>query len=192
MRDKEQDSTQALVAHVSGDGAGVDQLVAKIYDRLRGLARSYMKGERGYQTIEPTALVHEAYLRLIDITRVDWQGKSHFYAMAARQMRRILVERARSSAAKKRGGGAVRVTLHDHIGAGQPSLDLIALDEALEKLSQVSPRQSRVVELRLFAGMQMNEIAHVVGVSDRTIKSDWKVARAWLAAELGPTGSDSS
>ena len=179
------DATQVLTGAVDGDGNAADRLVPLIYDKLRVLARRYLNNERGYQTIEPTALVHEAYMRLVDITRVDWRGKNHFFAMAARQMRRILVERARAAGAVKRGAGAHRVTLKDEIGVRQQlPIDLIALDTALEKLSAVSPRQSRVVELRLFAGMLVEEISNVLGVSDRTVKQDWKVARAWLAAEL--------
>ena len=189
MDDERNDATRALAAEVAGDG-GANELLPLIYDKLRALARRYMKQERGYRTIEPTALVHEAYLRLVDVTRVDWRGKNHFYAMAARQMRRILVERARAAGAQKRGGHAQRVTLRDGIGArAELSLDLLALDEALLLLAQESPRQSRVVELRLFAGMRVEEVAHVLGVSDRTVKQDWRVARAWLAAELGDRGS---
>ena len=191
MDDERREATHALTAHVTGDGGEADRLLPLIYDRLRGLARRYMKYESGYQTIEPTALVHEAYMRLIDITRVDWQGKNHFYAMAARQMRRILVERARAAGAQKRGAKAHRVTMRDDVDPrAELSLDLIALDEALARLAEESPRQSKVVELRLFAGMLVEEIAHVLGVSDRTVKQDWKVARAWLATELRPGGAD--
>ena len=191
MNDEQRDATRALAAHLSGDGGEVDRLVPLIYDKLRALARRYMKNEHGYQTIEPTALVHEAYMRLIDIKRVDWQGKNHFYAMAARQMRRILVERARAAGAQKRGSNVHRVTMRDDVGAHRElSLDLIALDEALAKLAEESPRQSKVVELRLFAGLLVEEIAHVLGVSERTVKQDWKVARAWLTTELRPGGGD--
>ena len=185
MSARDDDATHVLTGAVDGDAAAADRLVPLIYDKLRLLARRYLNNERGYQTIEPTALVHEAYMRLVDITRIDWRGKNHFYAMAARQMRRILVERARAAGAAKRGARAQRVTLRDDVGVRQQlPLDLIALDSALEKLATESPRQSRVVELRLFAGMLVEEIAHVLDVSDRTVKQDWKVARAWLAAEL--------
>jgi len=183
--DNQAEATGALVAHLSGDASSADRLMPLIYDQLRSLARTYLKGERGYQTIEPTALVNEAYLRLVDIKRIDWRGRSHFFAMAARQMRRILVERARARAAQKRGDRSKRVTLRDDIAAeGQLSLDLLALDEALGKLAAESPRQSRVIELRLFAGMQVDEVAQILGVSERTVKQDWRVGRAWLAAEL--------
>jgi len=168
-----------------GDPAGADELLPLIYDKLRALARAYLRREGGYQTLDPTALVHEAYLRLADITRVDWQGRSHFFAMAARQMRRILVERARAAAAQRRGAGRRRITLSESIAAeGPASLDLLALDEALERLAGESPRQAQVAELRLFAGMQAAEIAEVIGVSERTARDDWHVARAWLTAEL--------
>jgi RNA polymerase sigma factor (TIGR02999 family) len=183
------DATLALAAHLRGDEAGVERLLVSIYDNLIALAGRYLRDERGYQTLEPPALVHEAYLRLIDIQRVDWRGKSHFFAMAARQMRRILVERARAAAALKRGGRPARVTLHTDIpSADEPVLDVLAVEEALDRLARASPRQARVVELRIYAGMQTSEIAHVLGVSERTVTGDWRVGRAWLAAELEAIG----
>lgn len=191
MADEKESATRALVVGFSGDAAGAEQLVPLIYDKLRALARRYMKNERGYQTLEATALVHEAYLRLIDIEKVDWRGKNHFFAMAARQMRRILVERARAAGAKKRGSRASHITLRDDSARVELSLDLIALDQVLDRLAEQSPRQSRVVELRLFAGMLVSEIAHVLNVSERTVKQDWRVARAWLAAELNESGAAS-
>jgi RNA polymerase sigma factor (TIGR02999 family) len=176
--------TRALAEHASGVRSA-DQLMPLIYDKLQGLARHYLRGERGYQTIETAALVHEAYLRMIDVTQIDWRGKGHFFAMAARQMRRILVERARAAGARKRGGDARRITLQEgDAPRGEMSLELLALDECLDLLARESPRQARVAELRLFAGMGLREIAHILGVSERTVKSDWSVARAWLAAEM--------
>ncbi|MCP3979110.1 MAG: sigma-70 family RNA polymerase sigma factor [bacterium] len=179
------DPTRDLTAHSAGDSSAADRLVPLIYDRLRALAGSYLKGEDCGHTLQPTALVHEAYVRMVDIDRVDWKGKTHFFAMAARQMRRILVEHARAANAQKRGAGRRRVTLHDDDAlAEQNTLDLLALEQALERLSEASPRQARVAELRVFAGLQVKESAHILGVSERTIKQDWRVARAWLAREL--------
>ena len=161
-------------------------LIPLVYDELRALARRYLAQERENLTLQPTALVHEAYLRLIGIDRISWQGKLHFFAMAATQMRRVLIEHARAASAKKRGGRPRRITLaDDNALTQQRSLELLALDEALEKLKRRSPRQASVAEMRLFAGMTAAETARVIGVSERTVKQDWRVARAWLTRELG-------
>jgi len=183
-------ATEALVAHSNGDPKAAEELLPLVYDRLRSLAARYMRSERRDHTLQPTALVHEAYLRLVDRTRVDWQGKTHFYAVAATQMRRVLAEHARARRAGKRGGGARKVTLEDLVGITAGGLvDVLALDEALEKLAQASPRQGRVVELRFLAGLSIEETAHVLDVSVGTVKGDWRVARAWLARELSmPVG----
>jgi RNA polymerase sigma factor (TIGR02999 family) len=144
-----------------------------------------MLRERADHSLQPTELVHEAYLRLIEDDQVDPQGKTHFFALAATQMRRILVDHARTRNAAKRGGGARRVTLHDRAGFGHHGVvDLLALDEALEKLSRKSPRQCRVVELRYFGGLSIEETARALDVSASTVKGDWRVARAWLWREL--------
>jgi RNA polymerase sigma factor (TIGR02999 family) len=178
-------ATEALVAHSNGDAKAAEDLLPLVYDRLRALAARYMRGERRDHTLQPTALVHEAYVRLVDRTRVDWQGKTHFFAVAATQMRRVLAEHARSKRADKRGGGARKVTLDDpHAATTGGFVDVLALDEALGKLSRISPRQSRVVELRFLAGLSIEETAHVLDVSIGTVKGDWRVARAWLAREL--------
>jgi RNA polymerase sigma factor (TIGR02999 family) len=179
------DVTQALEDHVAGDRGAASQLLPLVYDRLRALAARYMRQERPGHSLCPTDLVHEAYVRLVDITRISWQGKTHFFAMAARQMRRILVESARAHKAQKRGGNLQRVTLDDE-AAFSPSvaLDVLALNEALERLSELSSRQGEVVELRFFGGLSVRETAYVLGVSDRTIDQDWSVARAWLSREL--------
>ena len=164
------------------------ELMPLVYDRLRALAHSYLDNERDDHSLQPTALVHEAYLRLNRIQRMNWNGRTHFFAMAATQMRRILVESARRVNAQKRRGRRLRITLTERIASTQgPSIDLIALDQALEKLEQVSPRQCRVAELRLFSGMLVNETAEVVGVSPRTVKKDWSMAQAWLSRELAPS-----
>jgi len=171
-------------------GEGAAELTPRVYGELRALARRYLKGERRGHTLQPTALVHEAYIRMAGIERIDWAGKTHFFAIAARQMRRILVEHARAATAKKRGGKQQRVTLHDDTAlTPDRSLDLLALEEALNRLSERSARQGRVAELRLFAGMNAVETAQVLDVSERTAREDWRVARAWLGRELS-AGSD--
>jgi RNA polymerase sigma factor (TIGR02999 family) len=167
---------------VSEDAAS---LLPLVYNKLKALARAYMSRERGYQTLQPTALVHEAYLRLSKADRVAWAGKTHFFAVAATQMRRVLVERARAARAQKRGTGAVRITLDEGMAtSSQPGPEVLALDQALRKLARRSERQSRVAELRVFSGLLFQEIAPVLRVSERTVRDDWRMARAWLAREL--------
>lgn len=167
-----------------------DALVFLLYDELRRLARRYMRGERAGHTLQPTDLVHEAYLRLQRLEHISWHGENHFYAVAATQMRRVLVDHARAAASEKRGAGRQRITLHDDVAlaTSERSIELIALDEALSALEKVSPRQARVAELRLFSGMGLAEIADVLEVSERTVKNDWRVARAWLSRALGSDG----
>jgi RNA polymerase sigma factor (TIGR02999 family) len=192
MGRSQSEATRALVAHSAGEPRAAAELAPLIYDDLRALARRYMQLERG-STLQPTALVHEAYMRLIDIDRIDWSGKTHFFAMAAIQMRRILVERARAASAHKRGGRPERVTLRDGLASpAEIPLDLLALDQALDVLARCSPRQCRVTELRLFGGLTVSETAHVLGVSERTVKQDWRVARAWLSTELSRGRGDAS
>ena len=180
-------ATLALTRHSTGDTRAADELLPVVYDELRALARRYMRQEGGYNTLQPTALVHEAYLRLIRINQMDWNGKTHFYAMAATQMRRVLIERARAAKAKKRGAGGIRLTLAEmDTAVPAPTLDLLSLDMALDELENRSARQAKVAELRLFAGMNHLETAHALKVSERTVRTDWRVARAWLARELDP------
>jgi RNA polymerase sigma factor (TIGR02999 family) len=182
--------TEALLAHSRGEGDPASGLFASIYDELRALAGHYMRQERRDHTLQPTALVHEAYLRLIDTARIDWQGKSHFFAVAATQMRRILADHARARRAAKRGGAARKLTLDDSLAMTRDGfLDALALDEALDRLTRESPRQSRVVELRFFGGLSVPETAHVLRVSEGTVKGDWRVARAWLYRELAASRS---
>ena len=183
MRNDE--ATQALLAHSRGDLNAASQLMPIVYGKLRALAAHYMRAERFDHTLQPTALVHEAYLRLIEPNQVDWQGKTHFFAIAATQMRRVLTEHARSHKAKKRGGGARRITLHD-VAAVTPegTVDMLLLDEVLDRLAQQSVRQSRVVELRFFAGLSVDEAARILGVYAGTVKGDWRMAKASLAREL--------
>jgi RNA polymerase sigma factor (TIGR02999 family) len=177
------DPTDALEAHTRGDPQAASELLPLVYDNLRARAGKYMQAERPGHTLQPTALVHEAYVRMIDITRIDWQGKTHFFAMAATQMRRLLVEHARARGAQKRA--VDKMTLDENVDfATDPNLDVLALDEALTKLSAESDRQCRVAELRFFAGLSVEETAQALGVSERTVKQDWRFARVWLLREL--------
>lgn len=176
--------TTLLVDWTEGDRAAMDELMPLVYDELRRLARLQMARERGGHLLQPTALVNEAFLRLVDIRRIQWQGRGHFLAMAARLMRRVLVEHARARAYRKRGAGAPHVTF-DELLIGQPSsLDLVALDDALAALAVEHGRKAQVVELRYFGGLSVEETADVLGVSAETVMRDWKFARSWLLREL--------
>ncbi|MGH9836489.1 MAG: sigma-70 family RNA polymerase sigma factor [Blastocatellia bacterium] len=177
--------TQLLIAWNQGDQRARDELMPLIYNELRRLARSHLRRERANHTLQPTALVHEAFLRLIDQSQVNWQNRAHFFAAAARLMRQILINHAEARRAAKRGGEAERISLNDvdHFAVEQ-DLDLIALDEALKNLERIDPPQSRVVELRYFSGLTIEEIAEVMGVSPATVKREWSTARAWLRREL--------
>lgn len=183
------DPTEALEAHAAGDREVASQLLPLVYRQLRVLAQRYLRRERADHSLQPSDLVHEAYLRLVDASRVSWQGKTHFFAVSARQMRRILVDHARARRAQRRGGGAGRLTLRESIvpSPGTP-VDVLALDEALEKLAARSPRQSRIVELRFFGGLTIPETAGALGVSEKTVKQDWRMARVWLLRELRSAG----
>jgi RNA polymerase sigma factor (TIGR02999 family) len=164
-----------------------DALMPQVYAELRRLAAHYLRGERPGQTLQPTALVHEAYLRLLKDRPDRWQNRSHFCAIAAHAMRQILIERARARDAEKRGGGRARVTLDESLAAGgDRSIDILALDEALERLAALDPEQARIVELRFFGGLTVEETADALGSSPATVKRHWAVARAWLARELNP------
>jgi len=179
-------ATRSLLDHAHGNRAAAAQLMPLVYANLRALAADYMRHERPDHSLQPTALVHEAYLRMIDISQVDWAGKTHFFAVAARQMRRVLIEHARRVGALKRGGGLRRIVLEDDLAiAAAGTLDLLALDRALEKLTALNRRHGRVAELRLFAGLGAKDAAFVLGVSERTAREDWRWSRAWLARELG-------
>ena len=179
-------TVDALVERLaSGDGAAVADLMPVVYDELRRLARSYVRRERA-QSVQATELVHEAYLRLAGGRPQRWRGRTHFLAIAAIGMRRLLVERARARGAEKRGGGRVQVTLDDALVAGPgAAVDLLAVDEALSALAALDARQARIVELRFFGGLTVEETAEATGVSPATVKRDWTLARAWLKRELG-------
>jgi RNA polymerase sigma factor (TIGR02999 family) len=179
------DVTQLLDAIEGGDARAASELLPLVYDELRKLAARKLAGEKPGQTLQATALVHEAYLRLVGQDGRSWNGRGHFFAAAAEAMRRILVEKARSKRREKHGGGRVRVELDDAELVGRmPAEDLLALDEALIRLASEDPRKARLVELRFFAGLNLEEAAEVLGVSAVTAKRDWRYARAWLHREV--------
>jgi RNA polymerase sigma factor (TIGR02999 family) len=176
--------TQLLLAWRNGDAAALEELTPLVYEELRRLARHYMGNERVGHTLQATALVNEAYLRLVDIHKVQWQNRAHFFAMSARLMRRILVDSARSRKYQKRGAGAQKVSLDEGLLVVEPGRDLVALDDALEALAQVDERRSQVVEMRFFGGLSVEETAEALGVSVDTVMRDWKLAKVWLLREL--------
>lgn len=183
------DVTQLLNAMNEGDDAAVDSLMRVVYEELRTVAAAHMRAEREGHTLQPTALVNEAYLRLVDQKRVVWKGRTHFFSIAAQAMRRVLIDHARKRNALRRGGGN-RVTLDDWPAPsdGDP-VDLIALDAAMARLSKQNERQARTAELRYFGGLNVRETAEVLGVSEITVKRDWRFAKAWLYREM-ESGSD--
>ena len=179
--------TRWLGALRAGDREALDRLVPLLYDELRGLARRLLEQERPGQTLTPTALVHEAYLRLVDQTRVEWKNRGHFFAVASQAMRRALVDHARARAAAKRGGGVEPEPLGIEVATPNPvpPIEVLALDQALDRLAAVDPELARVVELRFFGGLTLEETAEVSGRSLASIKRDWRAARAFLHRELG-------
>lgn len=166
-----------------------ERLLALVYDELRALADALMRRERPGHTLQPTILVHDAWLRLVDARGVDWQDRSHFFGIAARAMRQLLVDHARKRLAVRRGGGGwTRVSLSEAEAATADDVEVLALHEAMLRLTAVDPRAARVVELRVFGGLKVEEVAHLLGVSPRTVDGDWSMARLWLKRELaGPT-----
>ncbi|MGH7555571.1 MAG: sigma-70 family RNA polymerase sigma factor [Longimicrobiales bacterium] len=178
----------ALVRQLSeGQPGAIDRLMPLLYEELRGIARAQLRQERPGHTLESTALVHEAYLRLLELDQIQWQDRQHFVAVAARAMRRVLIDYARARKRAKRGGGAAFVTLGDALEA--PALhveELIELDETLTRLEEVNQRACRVVECRCFGGLSVEETAHALSTSPATVKRDWVFSRAWLNRELGP------
>jgi RNA polymerase sigma factor (TIGR02999 family) len=180
-----QDVTRLLKAWSAGDQAALDQLMPVVYAEVRKLAQSYLRRERPDHTLQPTALVNEAYLRLVDQRDVDWNSRSHFFGIAAQIMRRVLVDHARARNAEKRGSGVVPVAFDEALDvAAARQLDLVALDDALQTLGALDARQARVVELRFFAGLSVEETADVMGLSPATVKREWMAARLWLKREL--------
>src|SRR5262245_35090355 len=184
MESSGSDVTELLQLWSEGRKDALDQLLPQIYAELRRLASSYLRRERPDHTLQATALVHEAFLKLVNQRTVRWQNRAHFFGIAAQAMRRILVDHARAHAAGKRGDGARRVSLDDALVLNMPNVDLLALDEALSRLEALDPQQSRIVELRFFGGLTMNETAEVLHISPATVGREWTLARAWLYAEL--------
>jgi RNA polymerase sigma factor (TIGR02999 family) len=177
--------TNLLRAWSNGDQAALDQLAERVYGELHLMARRFMKNERPEHTLQATALVHEVYLRLVDVGSVEWRQRAQFFAMAAQMMRRILVDAARSKHSRKRGDGVIHVNLEESaVVARDPDRSLIVLDDALTTFAQMAARQARVVELRYFGGLSEEEIASVLDISTRTVRRDWEFARVWLAREL--------
>ena len=183
------DATQLLADLHAGDRRAADRLLPLVYEEFRRLAGRYMRQERADHTLDPTALVHEVYLKLIEQHRVTWKGRTHFHAVAAQAMRRILIDHARRHKRQKRGGVRHRVVLSKNIPISpNHDEDLIALDEAMEKLAALDSRQAKVVELRFFGGLTVEEVAKVLDVSKRTVEGDWQFARAWLKRALSIEG----
>ena len=185
--------TELLVAWRQGDEAARDRLMATVYAELRRRAGGFLRRERPGHALQATALVHEAYLRLVDQDRVVWQNRAHFLAVAAQLMRRILVDHARAEQAGKRGGARQRVTLSEgHAVQEAKELDVLALEDALEELAALDPQQARVVEMRYFGGLSIEETAEALGISPATVKRDWALARAWLYRRLKPGAGETT
>lgn len=186
-----QEVTRLLVAWGNGDQAALDDLLPLVYQELHRLAHHHLRRERGGHTLQTTALVHEAYLRLIDQKEANWQNRSHFFGVAATLMRRILVDHARARQYQKRGGGARRVALDEALEVSdERAAEVIALDEALTALAEFDERKSRMVELRFFGGLSIEETAAVLGVSPGTVMRDWTLAKTWLQREINKRGQD--
>lgn len=181
--------TELLLAWGGGDRLALDELVPIVHHELRRLARLQLRGERHNHTLQTTALVNEAFIRLVDLRRIRWQDRAHFLSLSARLMRRILVDHARSRNYQKRGGGAVNVALDDVLVASpERGADLVQLDDALEALARVDPRKSQVVELRFFGGLSVDETAEALKVSPETVLRDWRLAKVWLLREVSGHG----
>lgn len=185
------DATELLCATRGRDARAEEALLRVVYDDLRGRARALMQGERGGHTLQATALVHEAWLRLVDTTQVQWQDRQHFFAVASRALRRVLVDHARGRRRDKRGGGALRIPFDDQmVAAYEDAVDLLAVDHALERLAAEDEDAAQLVELRFFGGLGHEEIAELRGVSTRTVERRWRFARAWLYRALADATTD--
>lgn len=177
--------TELLKAWSAGDPAALQQLSGHVYGELRAMARRHMLNEREGRTLQTTALVHEVYLRLVGVQKVEWQQRAQFFAMAAQMMRRILVDAARARTSHKRGAGAIHMDFNETaVLSPEPDRSIVALDDALAEFAEIAPRQAKVVELRYFGGLSEGEIVEVLKTSPRTVRRDWEFARAWLAREL--------
>jgi RNA polymerase sigma factor (TIGR02999 family) len=180
-----QNVTELLVGWSNGDKEALDRILPIVYDELRKQAARYLRRERVGHTLQTTALIHEAYIRLVDQKNVRWQNRAHFFGISAQLMRRILVDHARSKRRAKRGGSDIRVSLDDaHLITKETELDIIAVDEALERLAKIDEQQSKIVELRFFSGLTVEETAEVLNISPATVKRDWSMAKAWLHREI--------
>ncbi|WP_287128293.1 sigma-70 family RNA polymerase sigma factor [Candidatus Cyanaurora vandensis] len=186
--DRSTDVTELLLDWRNGNSAALARLIPLVHAELHRIARSYLRQERTDHTLQATALINEAYLKLVDQTRVPWQNRAHFIAVSAQMMRRILVDHARSHRAEKRGGDLQKISLDDALGvsARERDVDLVALDEALTQLARLDTQQCQIVELRYFGGLTIEETATVLSISSATVKRDWSMARAWLRRELTP------
>ena len=180
MAEEQTDVTMLLNAWGDGKEDALDELMPRVYQELRKLARSYLRSERPEHTLQPTALVNEAYLRLVDQKNVRWQNRRHFFGIAAQLMRRILVDHARKRHSEKRGGGEALIPFEDAKGVPAKAADLVALDDALNAFAEVDPRSAKIVELRQFGGLSIEETAEILDISPATVKRDWTAAKAWL------------
>jgi RNA polymerase sigma-70 factor (ECF subfamily) len=185
------DVTQLLKRYGNGDQEALAELIPQVYDELRRLASSYLRGERVDHTLQTTALVHEAYLRLVDQKQVEWNNRNHFFGVAAQMMRRILVDHARNHVSLKRGGSFARISLEQAaVFSRERPRELIAVDDLLTRLASLDPQGSRIVELRFFAGLSLEETAEVTGLSTAKVRREWTAAKAWFTREMGKLNSD--
>jgi RNA polymerase sigma factor (TIGR02999 family) len=182
---RRQQVSQLLAAWTNHDSAARDALLPIVYDELHRLAHHYMRGERREHTLQTTALVNEAYIRLVDLDRMQWRDRAHFFAMAATLMRRILVDYARERSRDKRGGGVSVTSLDEQVAVSKASVDVVALDQALDRLAAMDLQQSQIVELRFFSGLTIEETAEALDLSPATVKREWTSAKAWLHQQLG-------
>ena len=179
------EATELVLSITAGDRSQADRLMELVYEDLHGIAELFFRGERADHTLQPTALVHEAYLRLVDQNKVDWRGRTHFLAAGAKTMRRVLIDHAKRRGRTKRGGGRCRMTLDEEFfPAAERELDALALEEALRRLEAVDPEQATIVELRFYGGLSVEEVAEVLHMSKRTVERHWTMIRAWLRLEL--------
>jgi len=193
MVQPQQGVTQLLAAWSAGDKSALDELIPAVYDELRRLAKNYLSRERPDHTLQTTALVHEAYLRLVDQNAVNWQNRAQFFGIAAQMMRRILINHAKERQAQKRQGSATKVSLDEAVSFFEKrEVDLMALDEALNTLAVLDPKQTQIVELRFFGGLTIDEVAEVLGISPATTKREWDSAKLWLRRQLDIGGNSSS
>jgi RNA polymerase sigma factor (TIGR02999 family) len=185
VREKLEEISVILKDWSGGNRASADRLLSLVYDELRIIAGQYLRKEKSDHTLQPTALVHEAYMKLIDISDISWNDRAHFFAVSANIMRHILVDHARAKLAEKRGGDSQRISLEDADSlSSEPDVDVLAVDQALNELAKFDEQQSRIVELRFFGGLTIEETAHVAGISPATVKREWAMAKAWLHRKL--------